>query len=95
MSGFAAMIAKHVIYHGRVQGVGFRYTTHRIAGRYEVTGFVKNLPDRTVELFIQGPVSEVQQCLAEIDDYFGGNIRERRINEIPMNLQYSRFSISY
>ena len=37
--------AKQVIFRGRVQGVGFRYTARRIAARYDVTGFVRNLPD--------------------------------------------------
>ena len=47
-------IAKHIIFKGQVQGVGFRYTTHRVAGRYDVTGFVRNLPDGTVEMLVQG-----------------------------------------
>ena len=46
------MIAKHVIYKGRVQGVGFRYTCYRLAGNHEVTGFVKNLPDGSVDLIL-------------------------------------------
>ncbi|MHC4288506.1 MAG: acylphosphatase, partial [Planctomycetota bacterium] len=42
-------IAKQIIFKGRVQGVGFRYTTQRAASRYELTGYVRNLPDGTVE----------------------------------------------
>ena len=34
--------------HGRVQGVGFRYYTHKKALELGVAGFVKNLPDGTV-----------------------------------------------
>jgi len=45
--------AKHIVFSGRVQGVGFRFTCHQIARRYELTGFVKNLPDGSVELLIQ------------------------------------------
>ena len=44
------MVAKQVIYSGRVQGVGFRFTTRQIASGYEVNGWVKNLPDGRVEL---------------------------------------------
>jgi acylphosphatase len=36
-------IAKHVIFKGRVQGVGFRYTTHRAANRYDLTGYVRDI----------------------------------------------------
>jgi acylphosphatase len=87
-------IAKHVIFTGQVQGVGFRYTTHRIAGRYDVTGFVRNLPDGTVEMLAQGPADEVDRCLADIQDSFSGYIREARIVEIPHHPQYDDFRIT-
>jgi len=44
------MIAKRVIYEGRVQGVGFRYTAKNLARGFDVTGWVKNLPDGRVHL---------------------------------------------
>ena len=47
-------MAKHILFSGQVQGVGFRYTAHRTAGRYNVTGFVRNLPDGDVEMLAQG-----------------------------------------
>ncbi len=34
--------------HGKVQGVGFRYYTHKKANELGVKGFVKNLPDGSV-----------------------------------------------
>ena len=39
------MIAKQVLFSGRVQGVGFRYTTKQIASGFDLCGWVKNLPD--------------------------------------------------
>lgn len=89
------MIAKHIIYKGRVQGVGFRYTCYHLAGNHEVTGFVKNLPDGSVELFAQGPADEVTSFLQAIEDYFGSNIRESTSNEQPMNPRYHDFGIAY
>lgn len=44
------MTARQVFYSGRVQGVGFRYTTRQVAAGYEVSGWVRNLPDGRVEL---------------------------------------------
>lgn len=59
-------MTKRVIYAGRVQGVGFRYTTKDLARGYDVTGTVRNLPDGTVELVVSGETSEVADFLEEI-----------------------------
>ncbi|MBL8829940.1 MAG: acylphosphatase, partial [Planctomycetaceae bacterium] len=47
-------IRRRVLFHGRVQGVGFRVTTRSIAQRFAVTGWVRNLPDGSVELLAEG-----------------------------------------
>ncbi len=60
------METKRVIYEGRVQGVGFRYTTKDLARGFDVIGLVKNLPDGTVELIISGETGEVTEFLREL-----------------------------
>jgi acylphosphatase len=50
----------HIYYTGRVQGVGFRYTTKNVATGYEVTGIVRNLPDGRVELVAEGLKDELE-----------------------------------
>ena len=45
----------HLLVSGHVQGVGFRYATVSEARRYKLTGWVRNLPDQTVEILAQGP----------------------------------------
>lgn len=60
------MIARRVIFEGRVQGVGFRYTTKDLARGFEVCGWVKNLPDGTVELQVSGERDEVEAFIKEI-----------------------------
>lgn len=49
-----------ILYSGRVQGVGFRYTTKALAAGYEVTGVVRNLADGRVELIIEGGRDELE-----------------------------------
>ena len=43
------MVAKHIIFTGRVQGVGFRFTALRIARLNQLKGYVRNSPDGSVE----------------------------------------------
>jgi len=57
------METKRVIYEGRVQGVGFRYTTKDLARGYDVLGTVRNLPDGSVELVVAGEKEEVAEYL--------------------------------
>ncbi len=51
------------IVRGRVQGVGYRASVHRRISRLNVTGYVRNLPDGTVELDIQGSEPDVEDAL--------------------------------
>ncbi len=56
----------HVYYTGRVQGVGFRFTAEAMAHKAGVTGFVKNLPDRRVEVVCESSKEKIDTFLAEI-----------------------------
>ena len=60
------MISKRVYFSGRVQGVGFRYETKRIAMGYEVVGTVSNLDDGRVELRVRGEELEVDDFISNI-----------------------------
>lgn len=51
------MDAVRYIVSGRVQGVGFRWFVMREAARLDLAGYVRNLPDGTVEVVAQGAVS--------------------------------------
>jgi acylphosphatase len=63
------MVAKQIFYSGRVQGVGFRYTTKKLATEFDVTGWVRNLPDGRVELLvIADDEEEVQAFLTELQE---------------------------
>lgn len=46
-------IRKHIVFYGRVQGVGFRYYAVNKANQLGLTGWVKNLPNGTVEMEVQ------------------------------------------
>ncbi len=57
-----------VIYSGRVQGVGFRYTVKSLTPGYEVTGTVRNMSDGRVELIAEGPRAELEAFRSAVRD---------------------------
>lgn len=87
--------AKHIIFSGRVQGVGFRFTALNIANRYMLKGIVRNLPDGTVEMIAQGPAEDIDRCIEDIKESLVGNVREARVQETCYNPQYEDFKITF
>ena len=49
--------------YGRVQGVGFRYFVYLNAKKQNVTGYVKNLPDGTVEALFEGNDEQIHEMI--------------------------------
>ncbi|HEY8965736.1 MAG TPA: acylphosphatase [Candidatus Methylacidiphilales bacterium] len=65
-------------FEGRVQGVGFRLTTTRIAAGYDVTGTVRNLDDGRVEVVAEGEEEELRAFLEGIaEGPLGHHVRQR------------------
>ena len=60
------MIKKQIFVTGKVQGVGFRQFTKKIAKRRGLQGWVRNLKDKRVEIQVQGHSEEVQGLINEI-----------------------------
>ena len=86
---------REVEYSGHVQGVGFRYTVRRIAGRYPVTGFVKNLPSGKVQLVAEGPPAEVAAFVAEVADTMRRYIDTAMELVGPATRQFREFGIRF
>ena len=61
-----SIIAKKIKVHGRVHGVGFRYYTYRQALQYELTGYVRNVADGTVEILAEGPPEALAHFLSAV-----------------------------
>ncbi|HEY7315707.1 MAG TPA: acylphosphatase [Gemmataceae bacterium] len=61
------VVCKRVVYSGRVQGVGFRYTTQGLAAGHAVAGHVRNLPTGEVELVAEGESDAVAAFLAAVE----------------------------
>jgi acylphosphatase len=73
---------RRIIFHGRVQGVGFRYTAAAAAKALHVSGYVRNCPDGTVELVADGPVEDVEGLLERLNEEFAGNIKRQTSEDL-------------
>lgn len=72
----------HAIAEGRVQGVGYRWFVQRWAERLGIKGWVRNLPDGTVELEAEGESQALDALVQELKKGPMGavvrNVRETR-----------------
>jgi acylphosphatase len=67
---------RRILFSGRVQGVGFRYTSASLARAFEVAGYVRNLADGRVELVAEGEPSEIDDLVAAIRSEMSAYIKE-------------------
>jgi acylphosphatase len=82
-----------VFFTGRVQGVGFRYSTLQVAKEFDVTGVVKNLADGRVQLEAEGTPVEVSAFIRAVEERMHGFIRNvERVSRKCMS-QYRGFHI--
>ena len=57
------MVRRRVIVHGRVQGVGFRYSLTRTAQTQGVAGWARNRADGTLEAVFEGEPQAVESLI--------------------------------
>lgn len=79
------MIVRRYFFEGRVQGVGFRYSIKQLAMGFDVTGWVRNLPDGRVEMLIAGETEEIAEFFEDLHDSpLSHHIREQEEQEAEM-----------
>ena len=83
----------HIFFSGTVQGVGFRFTTERIARNYQVSGWVRNLSDGRVEMIVEGSEEQIIQLIEDIESHFEGYISEKDVAISDMTDQFKDFRI--
>ena len=83
----------HVIFSGRVQHVGFRYTAYYMARELGLTGWVDNLPDGRVEMEVQGPPSKLRKLLLQLKTKPVIRIEHSDITELPLRRLERKFAV--
>lgn len=90
-----ALCRTRVIFAGTVQGVGFRFTTCRVAKDYDVGGCVRNLPDGTVEVVAEGDREELLSFCGAVLSAMGAYIRGHQQHWLAATGEFSGFSVSF
>ncbi len=73
-----------IIIHGRVQKAGFRDLIDEIAFDLDLTGYVKNLEDGTVQVICEGEEDSIKELLEKI------NIRQYPIRVEKTDVEYKK-----
>ena len=73
------------VFHGRVQGVGFRYVSQFAANEY----------DGTVSMELQGTRTQIEQVLITIENSRYISISQTDRRSIPVDPKEKRFRIRY
>lgn len=77
------MVRRGVRFIGRVQGVGFRATAKHVADGFVVSGWVRNEPDRSVAMEVQGGQDEVEAFLSALNDRMAGYVDSFQALDMP------------
>ena len=87
--------AYHIFFEGRVQGVGFRYTARSIAKQIGLLGYVKNLPNGNVEMYIEGEKGKIHECIEEIKREMRGYIKDVSLQWQQYQGHFTTFDIRF
>jgi acylphosphatase len=86
----------HVYISGRVQGVFFRAETRRAANGFNITGWVRNMFDGSVEALFEGEDKNVDKMLEWC--HIGppaAKVKEVQAEEEPYTGEFRDFSVKY
>ena len=91
------MVRYYFRFTGRVQGVGFRFFVSMNAEKCRLTGYVRNLPDGSVEAEVQGTASAVEKFLdmTQNDAYHFIRIDNIERSERPLKEGEKKFRVAY
>ena len=75
--------------------MGFRYTACHVAQRFEVAGYVRNLPDGRVEAVVEGEEEEIARFIDAVSEEMSPEIRDVKSQDAPGTGEFSRFEIRF
>jgi acylphosphatase len=82
-----------IFFSGRVQGVGFRYTSKQVARSFDLVGTVENLSDGRVKMVLEGEIAVVEGFIREVCDSIHGHVAEVKMTSEPATGKFVDFEI--
>jgi len=78
-----------------VQGVCFRYTACRTGRDHVVAGYVRNMPDGSVECVVEGESSEVAAFVSALSERMADYIVRKTEQSAPNSGRYRMFDVKF
>ena len=79
------IVRKHIVFHGQVQGVGFRYRARHAADMIGCTGWAKNERNGTVTMEIQGTEDQIDKVIMSVDRGTYVRLDNMEVKSIPVD----------
>lgn len=87
-------VEARIIVHGRIQGVGYRYTTCKLANELKLYGKVRNSSEGTVEIQVQGTRADLDHFIARLKGpEMPGHVTEVEVVVVPIELPLTSFIV--
>ncbi len=88
------ILAKQIVVHGLVQGVGFRFFAQRVGTRTQVVGTVRNCWNGTVEIVVEGEKKNIDEFIKAVEKGpAGARVERLEIRDIDPSGAYRAFLI--
>ncbi|MCW4050676.1 MAG: acylphosphatase [Candidatus Bathyarchaeota archaeon] len=88
------MIRARLLIKGRVQGVGYRANTRRMANHLKLKGWVRNLPNGDVEAVVEGCEPEVDRLIQWCHrGPTSAYVREIKVEKTEANHEFPDFRV--
>ncbi|MBX7219324.1 MAG: acylphosphatase [Blastocatellia bacterium] len=90
------MVARHFQVYGQVQGVGYRYFALRAAAQHQIKGWVRNLPDGSVEVWAEGNTRAMESFKLELaTGPMYAEVTQLCETDVEPTLRYGTFRIEH
>ena len=87
----APVCRRRIVFHGRVQHVGFRLEVQELANRLGLTGFCENLENGDVLAELQGTEARIQFLLDFMDSLVRIRIKHKTVEPCPIDPEETSF----